>query len=183
MFAAIHSWLMAHPLTRELGWFLLTLFVTPILAARIPVVWKFLKIPPQRLNVWILKARLSATESRLEKVRKLGSDLPYLIVACTACLSLAILAGALLNLTYLMTMRQDVAPGLHGRLWNFLFLADKPVFYGTAIFSYLALLMFARDLLQIVGAINLPKKTTQKLLVRLDRLRASLVEKGISVEA
>jgi len=37
----------------------------------------FLKIPPQRIGVWILKARLSSSESRLMELDRIRKDVNY----------------------------------------------------------------------------------------------------------
>lgn len=48
---------------------------------------QFLKIPPQRLNVWILKARLSSAENRLREFEKLRSEVRYFIFIAVRALS------------------------------------------------------------------------------------------------
>jgi len=70
---AIYSWLITHPLSGELIVGLIVgfviLFFTPILAPIVDTFWKFCAIRPQRLNVWVLKARLSVLSGS-----SIGSD-------------------------------------------------------------------------------------------------------------
>lgn len=41
---------------------------------------RFIKIPPQRLNLWILKTRISSTEDRLNRLKLLHENVQELII-------------------------------------------------------------------------------------------------------
>jgi hypothetical protein len=83
---AIYSWLITHPLSGELIVGLIVgfviLFFTPILAPIVDTFWKFCAIRPQRLNVWVLKARLSSAEWELYRVRRISKELSFLMYTC-----------------------------------------------------------------------------------------------------
>jgi hypothetical protein len=61
---------------------IILLFLTPVLAPVVDIFWKFCRIPPQRLGVWMLKARLSSAKSKLMKVREMREDTRFLIFYC-----------------------------------------------------------------------------------------------------
>lgn len=126
MTEAIHLWLAANPIKTELiigiivgvvvGVFLL--FLTPKLAPVVDVFWKFCAIPPQRLNVWMLKARLASAESKLYPVRRMKEDTHHLIFYCfwAVChflaavlfICLSILLAGLATMVFLVHVAQTV---------------------------------------------------------------------------
>lgn len=70
------QWLLAHPIFLWISSILLGGAVS-IFSGDIR---RFLSIPPQRLTVWILKARLGATAARLEMLVSLNHDLRKMVL-------------------------------------------------------------------------------------------------------
>ena len=89
----IHAWLVANPIARELIFgalfVVVAYYVTPLLATT----KRFLAIPPQRLSVRILKARLSYAEANLENFYQLHNNLPYFIFKTCLTILTAIFAA------------------------------------------------------------------------------------------
>jgi hypothetical protein len=81
-----YTWLTAHPLSSQLivgivvG--VMILFLTPVLMPKVSTFWNFCAIPPQRLSLWWLKAKLSIAEFEFNEICKLRDELPYLIYSC-----------------------------------------------------------------------------------------------------
>lgn len=100
--ATIHSWLIGSPIwcivifTLILG--LILWFLEPILEPIRGTFWRFCAIPPQRLSVWILKARLSSAEMKLVWFHQICNDMRRFIYQCCLSLGSLVVVGVLLTM-------------------------------------------------------------------------------------
>src|SRR5665213_607051 len=98
MFKLFTDWLVLHPIAKDLLIGLLFLIL-----GRISVKWSTIKsfftVPPQKLNLWILAARLLAAEQRLKELHRLNADTRYVICQCTFALLLMAFSAVVLAAT------------------------------------------------------------------------------------
>jgi hypothetical protein len=82
MVDAISSWPVTHPLW---AWVIGTV-VGGLIAAWVTLAWptilKFCALPPQKLNVRILKARIAGVETKIVWIKLIQEDLRYLLFQC-----------------------------------------------------------------------------------------------------
>jgi len=90
---ALGRWFIAHPITFGL----ITLVLSCLVSVFSGDLRRFLSIPPQRLGIWILKARLANAEYKLGQLRDFVGH-PYTLVAYvgrSVCFGLMYLTTAL----------------------------------------------------------------------------------------
>jgi len=179
---SIHAWLMTHPISRDfiiaavVG--ILILFLTPALNPVVFTFWRFCRIPPQRLGVWALKARLASAESRQHRVARLAHEPQYLIGYSFA--SLVFLGLAILLMVLASALHMDSK--LHGILDH----SQQPIIRNLsplAILSFLtgygATLIALAMASLVLDATLTPVRSASKLASRISKLRGRLQEKGI----
>ncbi len=117
MIDATYSWLVTHPLSGELIVGLIVgvviLFLTPVLAPIVDTFWKFCAIRPQRLNIWVLKARLSSAEWEIHRVRRMSKELSYFMYTCFMGLGYMGFALAFLILIAGLLIKMDAHEAVH----------------------------------------------------------------------
>ncbi len=72
----IHAWIAGHSISFAL---ILAFGIGAPSSIYASEIKQFLRLPPQRLNVWILRARLSATELKIVRIKRAQKDLRYFI--------------------------------------------------------------------------------------------------------
>jgi hypothetical protein len=156
----IHSWLIGHPITKDVLIMVLGLVLGPVVTKGVPFLWKLRAIPPQRLNVWILKARLSRAESRLHKLIGICKEPGRLTFECF--LSLLYLGIALVFLigTCFETL---ILPWRSGG--QIAVLITGFVGYALTLLS----VDFAKD---IIGAVLVPTKQAEQFSAQIEKLKA-----------
>jgi len=81
----IHTWLEARPIARDLIFGAFFLIITPLITPIVTMLWKFCTIPPQRLNKWILKARIENLIYKQMIIQRLRSDMRFFVFTCIRC--------------------------------------------------------------------------------------------------
>lgn len=165
----MHAWIISHPIT-----FAVFLFVAAIpFSIYSTEIKQFLKIPPQRLNVWILKARLSSAEDRLWVSNKLRNDMRFFVYVAlrTSGLDLAAMLCTALTIGLPMT---EIIPKQQTPIWfiriavYFFLCADVACFLKAAV--YMKLLREASSVYA--------KQKLDALNEKIENLRRRLEEKG-----
>jgi len=177
MTEAVYSWLKAHPLTGEaiIGMIvgILIIFMTPVLSPIVTTFWKFCSIPPQRLSVWLLKARLSSAESQSKDIIRLGKDPAYLMYACFKGLGLMgvlvamAVAGEGASIKYLILVATHSTKQIDITLGRF--------FIVYACLSMFAILFVIVSIInRIKKAVLSPRSSLKKLALDIARLEEKL---------
>lgn len=176
----LHAWLIANPITRDIliafvvG--LLILFLTPALSQPIETFWRFWSIPPQRINIWLLKARLSSAEHRRYRLRRMQRDMRYFVLHCV---EFAFTLGGtviLLSLCIFMSVTRIVP--LYG--WPFPRSAHMAAIDVGLAFAmgYAALVLSRNQLNEIRAAANRPEKEEVRLSIAIEKIKGKLRLKG-----
>jgi hypothetical protein len=104
MIESVDQWLTAHSLWHDAIILVLTIVLTPLISRTLSTFKKFISIPPQRLNVWILKARISSADAQLAHLYCLRQDQSYLIVKCFQCMVLMVGGSTLYIVCFLINL-------------------------------------------------------------------------------
>jgi hypothetical protein len=158
----MHAWLISHPITLAVSLFIaaipFSLYSTEIK--------QFLKTPPQRLSVWILKARLSSAEYRLSELQLMHEDIRYFIYTCFISL------GALGMGIFFAVFPIIPFPHSHSG-WPDLICLYSSIVMSVAFFAYsVKVSVVVTDAtMDIEGTLN-------ALNEKIERLRGRLEEKG-----
>lgn len=181
MIDAIYSWLITHPLSGELIVGLIVgfviLFFTPILAPIVDTFWKFCAIRPQRLNVWVLKARLSSAEWELHTIRRMSIELPYLLLACFRGLGyMGLTLVSLIPGVGLVGLTVAEEAAHHTQGWIYL----PRIFLPAFIFlTFLGLFRFVSTFDLVAKAVMDPVSSLKELTVKVAKLKKKL---GLNAE-
>jgi hypothetical protein len=180
MLNVLQSWLTIHPISRDLIFGVLFLFIGPLIAPKAITFWKFFSIPPQRLGVWILRARLSGAQWRLLDFHKIHDDLPYLIFSCLRCLFYFIASQVGFVLGSCLSILLHVRLYVEHKQGALLFM-DKTLLLLIMSISYVGLIWsfttFRRIRLVITHADYIRNDLETKILILTTRLRT----KGIKL--
>ncbi len=104
----VHTWITGHPVSFSL---LLTFGVGLPSSVYSAEIKEFLKLPPQRLKIRVLKARVSAAEFRLYRVELLRVDIRLFIYEALRTVVVPVLligVSILLNTTTLMSLHHSI---------------------------------------------------------------------------
>ena len=166
----MHDWLITHPIT----------FAVMLFFAAIPFslyateIKQFLKIPPQRLSVWVLKARLSSAEDRLRASQRLRKDTRYFVFVAIRVVSLD-LALVLCTVLVIGLPLTESLPKRQTPIWLIRIAVD--VFVCGSV---LCLLKSAAYTNLLRGALfNSAEHKLNALKEKIERLRGRLEKKGI----
>jgi hypothetical protein len=175
----LNSWLKEHPLQDGLIFVALSIVLGKFGVPAVIILWKFARIPPQQLNVWIIKAQLSASESKLRRLEWMRSDMKRLALHCflaltTACSSICLLVIACLE-TVIFEIRHSTHQPTIGRV--------DPQLIGLLCFALTYLGMFASYVLssEVTQAVKRPDATLTKLSSKIERLKEKLQLKSANV--
>jgi hypothetical protein len=175
MFTSAQNWLNANPLWHDALVLVATIVLAPFITRTLLTFKKFVSIPPQRLNIWILKARISSADSELQDFYRLRQDQSYLIARCFISLILTTLAATVLVSALLLDVsRAVVRLGLHGP-GNFML--GRPglfVVSGFQLVGCCCLVYIWMSALTIRQAIIGGDTREQMLKVHLERLKTKL---------
>lgn len=187
MVQSIHAWLIANPITRDviIGMVvgLLILFLTPALSPAIETFWRFWSIPPQKLNIWLLKARLSSAQARRKRLQRQRYDLRYFVLSCVRCtfyMQFTLLFICVAIWTY-MTRN---APHLF--FWPLPSPSTLGIYVATSLFSavaYVTLFLALRRFNELTAATDNPKGEESELSRTVARLKEKLRLKGIASDS
>ncbi len=179
----INDWFATHPFYGMLIAFALSLFFVPILSPLVSTFWRFIQIPPQKLNVWILKARLASANARLKQARMLVSNQRYLILSCSSCLF--VLGSSILSLiTVLLLLPLLDSDGSHkaftvimtypftGSDWIKHQITQQIIFF--LFLSYTLFLISLDRLRRIRQAVLIETGTVESLQRKIDKLTSNL---------
>jgi len=171
----LHTWLITHPIARELIFGALFViaayYITPLLATS----KRFLSIPPQHLNIRILKARLSYAESNLENFYALHNNLRYFILSCLKAIISAFLAAMIIITTLQMvTLVAIIHQVPHKKIFSFVFQ------YVAIPVAYLLFLSTGRGVFRIATAVGTSRYYETVLKEKRNHLKVKLLDKGIS---
>ena len=159
MIDALNSWLKDHPLQEGLVFLVLSIVLTKVTLSALGTFWKFSKIPPQRLNIWILKARLSFAEAKLARFVKMRDDLKHLILSCfVVLLSVGIaLVFGMVSCSEALSIQIHEATHQTGSVP----FSKSLIALGCLIIAYLVLLLSLNLALEIINAAGLPNRTSK----------------------
>jgi len=173
---AIHAWLAARPIARELifGTFFVVMayYVTPLLTTS----KRFLAIPPQRLSLRILKARLSYAEANLENFYALRDNLRYFISTCTEAILTMVMSASLLCIA-VEILPQLTRSGPLDHVQRFMLILFR---YFAAPYSLLLFLYTVRSMLRVAGAIKPGRYYERLLKAKRNHLKMKLLDRGVS---
>ena len=180
MFDVIQSWWMAHPIAREaifaVIFAILLFFLTPLLSPAVETFWKLWAIPPQRLNLWILKARLSSAELRLRRLLRLCSDTRYFVFTCFMGLGYLVLSSTCVTLSRIEAAVNEMGtPKISAHSLGL-------GFYMFILPAYWAMFQFLRKMNALSEAVSRPTKAKAKISSRIETLRKKLRPKGEASE-
>jgi len=135
--------------------------------------WKFCAIPPQRLNIWIIKARLSSAELKLRRYFKMRDDLRFLVFYSFVTLFFLGIAMTLFSivqiiLTVAAAMHQAGIPKITGSVLSII----------AFLIGYVSLLIALITSIEIIKAIGNPSRTLKELLLRIENLKERLRLEG-----
>lgn len=147
------------------------LFLTPVLAPIVDVFWRLFRIPPQRLGMWILKARLSSAKSRLAKVRLMRADTRFLVFHCFWSLyhlaitlivfSLCVLGVGLVGETLTVRVTHPAVPFL-----------GQIIIIPVLGYAYSLVLSASNTAMSINDAVNGDDATVAALINQVETLKA-----------
>ncbi len=173
---AISSWSASHPLST----WVLGVVLSGLIAAWITLAWptirKFCALPPQRLSLWILKARIVGVESRISVTASIRKDLRVLALSCFWTLfrwGFALAALCTANTYFAVVTLGKAAHVADTHQIFFLETAAWVLWILSIIFGVLAMIS-AR---QIFDAFAAPNETIAKLTARIERLNEKLRSK------
>ncbi|HTV04516.1 MAG TPA: hypothetical protein VME86_04045 [Acidobacteriaceae bacterium] len=175
--ANAHAWLVTHPIALTLiGGLVVGLFLSPI------SIWSteiksFISIPPQRLNVWALKARLAGSELKSYHLKRRHQNLRYFLLFYLRHLlqlfySLSTSIWCVGAFVLMSSTGRHMNAGLDKRMSLF-------ALFGMAM----ALYWGAISALRIINAMHADltfAKQSDKLVLRIARLRRKIESKSIS---
>jgi hypothetical protein len=176
VYSAIHRWLIEHPL-----WcvFVIAPLVSLFVIYAAHTLWDFFKVKPQQLNVWILKARISSADSRLQRLYRLRSDQSYLIVRCFQSLFLmliSLLQSTLLGLLVLLLADWRIKGLDHRSLLAFTLSPPTPsLMMGVVLSFYVFLIAALMTSADIIKSILHGDRHQETLKVNMERLRTKLL--------
>jgi hypothetical protein len=185
MLGSVHSWLLTNPLATEgiigvtVGIFLLLL--TPKVSPLVDTFWRFWAIPPQRLNVWVLKARLSSAESRLFKVQRMREDIRYLVFYCFWSLHGVVIVLVLLCLVVFLELVTDKSVIVHHA--GTMPLSSSQMFaieLLVLIVIYVVMLLALNTAKAVKDAVLGAADMVETLEAGVEKLKARLVQKTTS---
>jgi hypothetical protein len=168
-----------HPLQNGLIFLALSIVLAKFGVPAAIILWKFAKIPPQRLNVWIIKARLSASESKLRRLDWLRSDMKRLILHCFLALTVLCSSTSLIVISLdemvIFEIRHAAHQSTTGRI--------DPQIIGTfgfaaANLSFVGFWFLASEIIQ---AVKNPDAKFVKLSSKIERLKEKLQLKSANV--
>jgi hypothetical protein len=179
MLTPVERWLTANPLWHDALFLVLSIILAPFITHVWSTFTKFVKIPPQRLNIWILQARISSTDSSLQRLHRLRNDQSYLIVECLDDLSSALFAILALILSVIALSRQQLALHDPHTLFPLRWLHFAiPVIRGFSFVILLGFVLAFLDFRGIVTSIRHPHRKEQRLKANLERLTTKLLLRG-----
>jgi hypothetical protein len=176
MLASVDNWLTAHPLWHDVLVLVGTIALAPFIGRMLATLQKLVSIPPQRLNIWILQARISSTDSSLQRLHRLRNDQSYLIVECLDDLSSALFAILALILSVIALSRERLAADL--RVPSGWLHFAIPVIRGFSFVILVGFVLVFLDFRGIVTSIRRPHRKEQRLKANLERLTTKLLLRG-----
>ena len=152
------QWLLAHPITFALC----TLALSCVVSIFSGDIRRFLTIPPQRLNLWVLKARISSAEDKLQKLQKLHENSYELILEVASYLA----GYALATITLFMGL--SVNRGY-----------PRPLLMPQIIFLVVITLAtyLTTSFLTIVSDLRNYSESSERLVKKIDHLKQRLQNK------
>jgi hypothetical protein len=96
MIATIHNWLTEHPIWQSVIINAIVGITLIIIVANWKYIVAFSRIPPQRLSIWLQKAKLNAAENKLYMFRRADRDSRYAVNMYTKFLVKIIVALAVM---------------------------------------------------------------------------------------
>jgi hypothetical protein len=176
---ALNSWLKDHPLQAGLIFVALSIVIGKFGVPAVVILWKFAKIPPQRFSVWMLKARLSASESKFRRLDRMRSEMKFLILHCFLALTVLCSSTSLIVVSLTEMVIFEIRHAAHqsttGRI--------DPQIIGTfgIAAAYLSLVGFFVLSSEIKQAVRNPDATFAKLSSKIERLKEKLQLKSANV--
>ena len=172
MVDAFNSWLKEHPLQDGVIFLVLSIVFGRYGFPALAVFWKLFKIPPQRLNVWVLKARLSALEAKRARLFLAHNDEKYLILQCTRALVLVVCSSFLLALPCFMFLADAIEKVRHQ-------LTTTPEAHWVLsvvmfLLGYLFSIYAVGILFEINAAVVGLESTLTRLSFKIDRIKQKL---------
>ncbi|HEX4003819.1 MAG TPA: hypothetical protein VHX36_14300, partial [Candidatus Acidoferrales bacterium] len=101
MIESVHAWLVAHPIGCVLLISAFFALFAQFFNAIGSILWRFVQIQPQNLDIWLLKARAYNAESTLASFNRLGGDERYFIYYCFQTLFWLICGALLMTASFL----------------------------------------------------------------------------------
>jgi len=170
MTTTVHSWLKENPLMTEaiigLAVGVVLLFLSPIFAPMVDSFWRFWRLPPQRLNIWILKARLASAEKKRIRLAWMRGDIRFLVFFCSRSLFFIGMA-----LGFFLVAGGSFAVAHWERTLVMVPLAITIISLFTA---YLLLLVAINLTKEISDAVFVPDRTKGELTRRVEELKQKL---------
>jgi hypothetical protein len=144
--------------------------IAPLLTPIVITFWKLLSIPPQRLNVWILKARLSSMLQNLKRHRRAYKDIRYLVSLCLSCLLIMILSLFLfiIAMAILFERRTTTAQHRHSDL------PDLAMLFLFFVNSYAGVLFAHRLYVAVLNATRRYESVSRRMICRVQLLRSKI---------
>jgi hypothetical protein len=176
-FESLEKWLGEHTIWHDVLVLVLTIALAPSITRMLSTFKKFISIPPQRLNVWILKARISEVDNQLQRFYRLRNDQSYLIVECFVSLLIILLIIFLLTLLVLglIETRMPLSPAPHKLLpsnWRHF---TPLVLRLLAVAPILGLAQSFRNYRTITNSVHSGDLTENMYKAKMERLTAELL--------
>ncbi|WP_348263194.1 hypothetical protein P8935_01240 [Telmatobacter sp. DSM 110680] len=179
-----YLWLKAHPLSAEviigLTVGLILLLLTPVLSPMVNTFWRFCAIPPQRLNIWILKARLAGAVSQRRTFRRVTSDSKYVIYICFKAGFYAIFFITFCVATFSLLTMKEVRDASHVPIRLDYQLSQWVVGFTMAL-AFGILFRITSDFVTLTLAVQVPHQHLDSLTAKITKLR-SLVDRANAVD-
>lgn len=155
------QWLIGHPLTVAVT----TLVVSCSVSVFAGDLRRFLAIPPQKLNIWILKTRISSAEAKLRRLNALA-DIHSLLLYLSGQIIVGLLFLALMMSTLFVVIDSHVLghpASIRERLMFLLATGLAVGFLVSAIYELIAF-MHPKEVQEKVQRLTekLPKKTATR---------------------
>jgi hypothetical protein len=164
MINAVNGWVAANPF----GTFVICTVFGCLMAAWVTLPWPTIKtfssLPPQRLNVRILKARIDGLETRLDRLNDLVNNADDLIYQGFLALLMWQFGIHFILLTAIVLW----APRSESKSFD---LIVAPTFECVSVVIFYLAIGRTRE---IVGSINSPNSLRKNMSERLDKLKAKL---------
>ncbi|HEY1804643.1 MAG TPA: hypothetical protein VGG45_09185 [Terracidiphilus sp.] len=174
MLGEIYEWSKSHPLSSAIAINVIVgialLFLSPVVAPIVNGFWKLGAVPPQRLNLWLLKARLASAESRLRTTQRIQEDIRAYVCETVYSLMMALTFCWLVLITFLLMILSMVYTASHSKPDSFFESFAAAISVISLIFEVLSVSQI--NLIMSVG--RNPGAQIRKIEATIARLKAKL---------